>query len=214
MKRITAGVVVLILLGAAFLGGHFFWPQHQGPIDSLIEEAQNHDLQIPGETKKRVITEDECHGQLEEIKDLTTHTMNYHITHSEDTYRATKQGTSYPLTKNTVALECDGIVKVGCSVDDISIVVDKESETVYLTLPSIVVLDNYVIMESANTEGSKNNPLNPLSFEDYQEVLVELEEKGLQQAKDKGIFDEARKTLELTIRNSIGSITDYDIVFM
>ena len=119
-----------------------------------------------------------------------------------------------PLTKNTVAVDCQGVVKVGFDVGKIAVEVDEESETVYIRLPAAAVLDNYVIVDTVDASASVNNLLHPLTFEQYQQVLVSVEEEGLAQVTEAGIFEDAETAFKLIVTQFLAGVTDYRIVFL
>lgn len=73
---------------------------------------------------------------------------------------------------------------MGYDISDISIKVDDYK--IYIALPQAQLNDNYVIWDTVECE-EKNNIFNPISFDQYQEFIDEIEEKGLSQVEEKGI---------------------------
>ena len=70
-------------------------------------------MKLPGETEKRIVTIDEVETKLAEIGELSTYSGRYEVTKEADYSRYFLDDIKVPGTKNTVHLECEGIVKVG-----------------------------------------------------------------------------------------------------
>lgn len=118
-----------------------------------------------------------------------------------------------PGTTNTITIECSGVVKVGYEVEDIEIKVDNDSLKIYISLPEAQVLDNYVIWDTVRCQ-EENNILNPIDFEQYQDIISEIETEGLALAEADGIYEDAEANMETIICNFLSGFEDYEIVFL
>ena len=112
-----------------------------------------------------------------------------------------------------MSVEASGIAKVGYDVYHIRTRIDNESQTIYISLPEPQVLDNYVIWDSV-VSVEKNNILNPIDFEQYRELISELEGLGLEKAEADGIYQKAEEQLKVLIENFLSEFAEYEIVFM
>lgn len=218
MKRIKetlSSLLVIILLiafgaGIGVYGDRWYTAQkHEGIIHQSNEDL----LQLPGETERYVITQDEIEARLREIREFASYSGIYEASRTEDVWR-NLDDLSLPGTRNTVAVHCEGVVKAGYDVDLISVEVDAENETIYIKLPPVSVLDNYVIVDTVDTSGSVNNILHPLSFEQYRQVIVSVEEEGLKQVTEKGLFEHAKEASQNLIIQCLAGVTDYEVKFL
>jgi len=170
----------------------------------ILEEEEE---VVAEEPQKVIITKEEVEAKLSEIGELATYSGEYHVTKS---FEMPKNYWFLDVSKN-LDVECDGIVKVGCEIADIK--VEVLEDTIVFSLPETKVLDNYVILDSVNFD-IKQSILNMIGFEDYQSILADVEQTGLEQAEGFGIYDVAETRLENIIRNYMGEFTDYEVRFM
>ena len=75
------------------------------------------------------------------------------------------------------------------------------------------MLDNYIIWDTVKCDDT-NNILNPLDFSQYQEMIAEIEEAGLQKVKDEGIYEKAQKSVQKIIVNFLSGFQDFEVVFL
>ena len=59
-----------------------------------------------------------------------------------------------------------------------------------------------------------NNILNPINFSQYQDLIQEIEEKGLDKVGDEGVRQEAEKNLKVLIEGFLSEFSDYEIIYM
>ena len=55
-----------------------------------------------------------------------------------------------------------------------------------------------------------NNILNPINFSQYQDLIQEIEEKGLEKVEDEGVRQEAEKNLKVLIEGFLSEFSDYE----
>ena len=216
VKETLGSLCVILLLFALGFGagvGGCLWHQAKSQRAAAILQPQADLLQLPGETEKFIVTLDEIEVALQELQELATYSGTYQASRSEDVWRCLDDW-GLPLTRNTVAVKCEGVVKVGYDVNLIAAEIDEQSETVYLRLPPVSVLDNYVIVDTVDASSSVNNLLHPLSFDQYREVIVSVEEEGLAKVTEKGLFEHAEESFRRLVTASLAGVTDYRIVFL
>ena len=85
-------------------------------------------------------------------------------------------------------LEGAGCVKVGYDVSDIKIRVDDDK--IYISIPEARLNDNYLIWDTLECSEA-NSILNPIEFSQYQEIIDEIEEMGLEEVESQGIYQSA-----------------------
>lgn len=167
-------------------------------------------LSLPGEKIKRVVTKNEIDMRLAEIKELATYSGSYHVTRSEDFSRFIGNSV-IPGTTNVITFECDGVIKIGYNLDNISFKIDEDK--IEIKLPKPEILDNYVIWDSVICD-EKNNILHPINFDEYKVVLEAIEQEGVKEAEKKKIYDLAEKNMKLLIKNALSVFSDYSVKFI
>lgn len=207
MKRLI-GTSFLAL--AMFVGGiavdQLFISQ---PEAVVVEDS---DPVLPFESEKVAITKYDVTTKLSEIAELATYYGSYSVERSQDQSRYWVDNFKIPGTTNTIAITCEGIVKVGYNLDDIVVKVDNESEKIYITVPDASITDNYIVWDSVKVD-EKNSILNPIEFSQYHELISEVEQAGLEHVESQGIYELAEDHLKRIISLSLEPF-DYEIVYM
>lgn len=209
-KAIVSTVLILLLIVGIFAGGYYLG-KHPELIGKTYNKSSNETSSPLSE--KITITEEDIRVKLVEIKEISTYEGKYAVKESVNSNRFFLDNIKVPLTKNKITIECNGIIKVGCDIEDIGIQVDNDSKKIYIKLPPIQVNDNYIILDSVKCKET-NNILNPIDYEDYRKLFSEMEEKGLKKAEKKGIYKKAEENMKLTIKNAISGFEEYKVVFM
>lgn len=102
-------------------------------------------------------------------------------------------------TTNSIEIKASGVVKVGYDMSKMVINVDNDSSKIYIKLPEIQLNDNYVIWDTVTCSES-NNILNPIEFSQYEEIVDEIEQMGLEDVESKGIYDNASENIKNIIK--------------
>lgn len=213
LKETGSSLLIIILITAlGFVGGYWYHSQKTEAEAEVIDDTTP-DVKLPGETEKRIVTIDEVETKLAEIGELSTYSGRYEVTKEADYSRYFLDDIKVPGTKNTVHLECEGIVKVGYNLEDIGVNIDNDSYTICISLPKATVNDNYVIWDTVKCV-EDNNPLHPIEFDQYQTLIDEIEAEGLSQSEDKGIYTEAENHLKNIIINFLSGMDDYKVKFL
>lgn len=205
-------VTVVIILTVTFGAGYYVGGSANKAEAVVVEEVTDtFDLELPFEVEKRVVTVEEVESKLVEIGELSTYSGEY-------TYTLGKEEARYWLDKipvlgstNSIEITCNGIVKVGYDMNDIVVRVDDDK--IYISIPEAKLNDNYVIWDTVVCNES-NNIFNPIEFSQYQEIIDEIEAKGLEDVTSKGIYQEAEKNLKVLIEAFLAEFSDYTIVYM
>ena len=217
MKKAISNIVYTVfciaLLALVFGAGYYMGTNNENGEIMAASDSADYGAQLPGETVVSVITEEDIEVQLHEIGELSTYIGEYTVEITEGTSRHILDDISIPLTQNLINLKCTGNVKVGYDLDDIDVRVDNASKKVYISLPEPEVKSNYIIWDTIEYS-EKNNVLNPIQFSQYKDLIGKIEEDGLQQAEDDGIYNSAEENLKNIIVNYLGKFDDYEIVFM
>lgn len=215
-KTISSTIAVLLTLALFFGAGYAvrgFLDQEAEVVEPIAPVEEEFDLQLPAEVEKRVVTVEEVEVVLVDISQFSTYSGEYTATKSAEYTRYFIDNIPVPGTTNAINIECQGIVKVGYDVEDITVEVDNDSQKIYISLPAPEVLDNYIIWDTVRCQ-EENNILNPIDFEQYQSLIAEIEADGLTIAEEKGIYADAEENMKVIIRNFLSGFEDYEIIFL
>lgn len=213
-KTVSSTIAVFLVIALVF-GVGFFTGKYYGNKAEVVEgpQAEDFDLELPGEVEKRVVTIDEIQMQLMEIGELSTYSGEYSVNKSADFTRYLLDDIAIPGTTNTIRIECQGIVKVGYDIEKITPQIDNVSQKIYIALPEAEILDNYVIWDTVKC--SENNTIfNPIDFAQYQTLIAEIESQGLSQAEADGIYDQAEDQIKRIIQNFLSGFKEFEIIFL
>lgn len=213
IKEIVSGLLTILLIaGLGFGGGYWYCSQKLKGGAEVVENAEL-GMKLPGETVKRIITVDEIETKLMEIGELSTYAEEYEVTKEADYFRHFLDDIEVLGTKNTVHIECKGIVKVGYTLEDIGVNIDNESGTICIALPEAAVNDNYIIWDTVKCR-EENNPLHPIAFAQYQTLIDEMEAEGLSLAEEQGIYEKAEEHLKNIILHFLSGMDGYQVKFL
>lgn len=207
-KALQEFIAFILVLGIGFGGGYLWCKYEQKPEADTINHSGSG---LPGEVTKRVVTTKEVKAKLVEIGQLATYSGEYAISKSAEEMR--NWGIDIWGTKNEISVKCSGIVKVGYDISDLAITVDNKNQKISIVLPQPAILDNYVIWDSVECTES-NNPLNPIEFSQYQDLIQEIEDEGLEKVEGKGIYKAAETNLKLIIVNFLAEFDEYTVEFL
>ncbi|MCR5515664.1 MAG: DUF4230 domain-containing protein [Lachnospira sp.] len=178
-----------------------------------VSTTSDDGLSLLGETQVREVTVEEVKVKLEEIGELSTYQGTYSITYGKKETRELLEKFAIPFTSNNITIECEGVVKIGYDLDSINVEVAEADKKIFISIPEAKINDNYVIWDTMNCS-EENNILNPIDFSQYQELISEIEEKGLEEVENDGIYTKAEDNLKLLIEKFLGDFEEYEIVFM
>lgn len=146
-----------------------------------------------------------------EMEELTTYCGEYTVTLGKDETRYFLDNIKVLGTTNSIVITADGIVKVGYDMKKVVAKVDDNK--IYIKLPEAQLNDNYVIWDTISCSES-NNILNPIEFSQYQEIVDEIETKGLEDVKTKGIYNTASENVKNIMNKFLSDFNGYEIVYM
>ena len=157
-----------------------------------------------------VITVQDIRTELKEISELSTYEGEYTVSLSADETRTILGGIKLDFAKNSIAISADGVVKVGYDFSKVGVKI--EDSIIYISLPEPQINDNYLIWDTVDCR-EKNNIFNPIEFEQYHELIAEMEQKGLEDAEAKGIYASAEDSIKNIISTFLSKFEGYEIVF-
>lgn len=201
-------LAVVLVLSVVFGAGYYTGKRTAEPTDAADKSTG---LELPGEVEKRVVTVEEVKSKIMEMAELTTYSGEYTVTLGKDETRYFLDNIKVLGTTNSITITASGMVKVGYDMKEI--VVKVGDNKIYIKLPEAKLNDNYVIWDTVSCSES-NNILNPIEFSQYQEIVDEIETKGLDDVKTKGIYNSASKNAKHVIDGFLSEFKGYEIVYM
>lgn len=206
-------LAVLIVLSITFGAGYFYC--YVSRLNNESEVVANvdsgFDLELPLEVERRAVTVEEVEAKLVEIGELSTYAGEYTCTLGKDETRYWLEKIPVFGSTNSIAITCDGIVKAGYDISEI--IVNVDDDKIYISIPEAHLNDNYVIWDSLECVET-NNILNPIEFSQYQELVSEIEQMGLETVVDQGIYSKAEENLKGLIKVFLSEFDGYEIVYM
>ena len=156
---------------------------------------------------------EEIEAKLMEMAELTTYCYEYtDVANANDPrYLFNNTKIKVPGATNSIEITASGVVKVGYDMNEI--VVEVDDDKISITLPKAKLNDNYVIWDTINCSES-NNILNPIEFSQYEELIDEIEKKGLEQAESAGIYQKAEENVKQIMDGFLSEFKDYEIEYM
>ncbi len=207
-------IIVIIVLAVFFAVGfisHDYLVKDEPATIIMHETTPDFDLRLPVEVERRVVTVDEVEGRLAEIGELSTYSYEYSSTYATEQTRYFLDDIPVYGTTNSITITCNGVVKAGYDLDAINVrVVD---DTIVISLPEAKILDNYVIWDTVVCT-ENNNILNPIEFSQYQEMVGEIESKGLDQALNGGIYNLAEDHMNSIVQAFLSEFDGYRVEFI
>ena len=214
MKKVQKFFAVLLIFSLGFGAGWIFFMCNQSKDAEVVDsaDADGVDLRLPGETEKCIVAFSEVETQLKKAEQLVAYSSKYSFSRTDKNKREVF-GYYVWGTTNTIHLEGVGVVKVGFDMDDIVPAIDNESQEICISLPEPMVQDNYVIWDSIKSN-DKNCMANPIEFEQYQQLIGKIEQEGLAQAEEEGIYEAARENAKNVIQAFLSGFDSYEVVFL
>ena len=112
------------------------------------------------------------------------------------------------ITESSYLASYDGVVTAGVDFDRITLRRDDASGVITVTLPAARVLNVDIDPNSFTLYSEKTGLGNPISMEDFNASLVELEQTAEQKALARGLLDKASDNARVIVRNFIAGLVD------
>lgn len=201
--------VLTFIFGVGYYTGINTFDSEEVIVEKIVEKPM--DIELPGEVEKRVVTVEEVEARLMEIAELTTYSGEYTVTLGKDETRFFLDNIKVWGTTNFITITASGIVKIGYDMN--MIVVKVDDDKIYIKLPEAKLNDNYVIWDTVKCSES-NNIFNPIEFSQYQEIVDEIETKGIVEVESNGIYEKAEENVKKIMNGFLSEFIDYDIIYM
>ena len=114
------------------------------------------------------------------------------------------------FTESSYLASYDGSVTAGIDFDKVSVSRDEGNKILTVSVPKAEIQKVFIDPESFELYSEKIGIGNPISVEDFNMSLVELERSAKDKAIDRGLLQRADEHAEAVIRNFVVSLTGTD----
>ena len=121
------------------------------------------------------------------------------------------------ITESSFLASYDGVVRAGVDLSAAVIEKDGERKRITVSLPPAAITDVDIDPESFQLYSEKAGLANPISAEDFNNALVELEATARDKALARGLLDRADENAHALVRRVVGALVDlneYTLVFV
>ena len=212
IRDIVASILAIALfITIGYEIGYYRAEKTIEPEQVVVEKTVEKIIELPGEVEKRVVTVEDVESKLHEMAELTTYSGDYTVTIGKEETRYWLEKIKVLGTTNSIELTASGIVKVGYDMSEFNVSVGEDK--IYISIPEAQLNDNYVVWDKVKCTES-NNCFNPIEFAQYQEIVAEIEDKGLEDVESKGIYEKAEEHVKKIMDGFLSEFVDYEIVYM
>ena len=224
MKSSRKSVVYLVLIGLVLLvtAGLILWHQGHRPDSArpMVSARPADDVVVRKEVEKIVtvekeITADVIQDGLNDVGVLVTEEYYFTEVVGFSSIKKLFKKLELGITESSYLASYDGVVTAGIDFTKITVSKDSELHTVEVRLPKAEILNVDIDPESFELYSEKTGLGNPISAEDFNSSLVELENTASEKAIERGILDRADQNAKTVVKNFIAGLRltfDFEIL--
>lgn len=112
------------------------------------------------------------------------------------------------FTESNYVGSYDGVITAGVDLTRARVEKDEENRCITVTLPPAAIQSVDIDPESFKLYSEKSGLGNPLSAEDFNRALIELEQNARDKALERGLLTKADENARTLVRNMVGSLVD------
>ena len=219
---ILIGVTLLIVAGVVLfgiLGQGKTTESNQAPV--ITAPAQPDVKVVYKETEKMVEVEKEITATVVQdgLRDMGVLVTDEYYFTEVVSFSSVKDflGFTIGATESAYVAGYDGVVTAGLDFSAITVIKDDSAKTVTIRLPACEILNIDIDPESFVLYSEKSGWGNPVSVQDFNKSLVELENNARTKAIDKGILTRADENARQLISRFVSGLLgdqDYRVEFI
>ena len=197
MKSSRKSVVYLVLIGLVLLvtAGLILWHQGHRP-----------DSARPMVSARPADEADVIQDGLNDVGVLVTEEYYFTEVVGFSSIKKLFKKLELGITESSYLASYDGVVTAGIDFTKITVSKDSELHTVEVRLPKAEILNVDIDPESFELYSEKTGLGNPISAEDFNSSLVELENTASEKAIERGILDRADQNAKTVVKNFIAGL--------
>lgn len=211
----AAGLLVVAIVAVIAGGGRGKTPESTEAVRSTAEPIVRYVTQtetvyvdkiVPVEVEKEITTEILEEG-LQEMGFLITE--KYLFT-EVTTFESTRSYAWIIKANSKLVMGYDGCLSAGIDFGAVKLRKDDVNHRITVKLPKAEIYGCELDLESFEVYQEDVSKWNPISAEDYNGSLIELENRARERALERGILDMAASNAQTLIRGFIGGLVDLD----
>lgn len=215
MNSSRKSVVYLVLIGLVLLvtAGLILWHQGHRPDSArpMVSARPADDVVVRKEVEKIVtvekeITADVIQDGLNDVGVLVTEEYYFTEVVGFSSIKKLFKKLELGITESSYLASYDGVVTAGIDFTKITVSKDSELHMVEVRLPKAEILNVDIDPESFELYSEKTGLGNPISAEDFNSSLVELENTASEKAIERGILDRADQNAKTVVKNFIAGL--------
>lgn len=214
MSKFTKTIVAVV--ACLVLGALIFAYSEDQTLSLRVEEKEvgTEETTIIG--TERIITSEILEESIRDIGKLVTKEYAYREIEEYSDYVKVKDF-KVPFTETRFLFTYDGIIYAGVDFEEIGVSMDENQKLIIFFMPDPIIISKELDLDSFSLLEQKSSIFNPMSMEDANMSIRELEEHALEKALSRNIMESAAKNAEVLLRNfvkSFSGINDYSINFI
>lgn len=152
------------------------------------------------------ITSELVGNRLESAKELVT--TKYYYTNTAS-YQNTKDfyGWKIPFTTKTFLVTYDGIINAGVDLEQMTIQVNENTQTIDIHLPEPKILSHEIDENSLKVFDEKDALFNSIQIADYTQFEKDQKQQAEKKAQERGLLTEAKKQAQTAITSLLDKDT-------
>lgn len=116
-----------------------------------------------------------------------------------------------PFTESSYMVSYDGSVFAGMDLAAAQLQKDDQQKTITVQLPNAEIQTVHIDLDSFRLLEERSGLGNPVSVQDFNSSLQELERKARKSAAERGLLDKADENARLILARFIGSLVDLSV---
>lgn len=178
-------------------------------------EVENDELKKEIEKMKK--EQKETDAIREEIKQISEYAA-YEFNYTSILYLSGKNnfyGFQLPGTGNRFIATIDGTIKIGIKCDNVALEQetgkDGQVTAVNISVPHSEILDNYPISDTLTVYDEKNNIFNPVTPEDYNELLSDAQKEEAKKVQKSDLLKKSDESIEYLLTSHLQAVYGEDV---
>ena len=145
----------------------------------------------------------------EEVKEISEYSVHEVVTTEQGTIQNAKKlmkKYSIPFTEKTLTAQCKVIVKMGVSLENADISLDKENKVISVVIPHSEIMSMELDEDSWEIVTNQNGLFNGVKIEDDDKIRKSIKKVAKQRMKDEDQYAKADERAVETIQELFGML--------
>lgn len=179
-------------------------------LNNKLEELLNVRDAVP------VVTKTMLEESISSASELVTKRYMYRNAKQQTDSKEWIMGWTMPFSSTELLAVYDGTITASIDLREVKFGINESAKTITVTMPKSKIFDHNIPTETINVLEVKNNLLNSISFNDYNQFIAAEKPEMEQRAIDQGLLTEADKEAKAIIEaflKTVPGIDQYKLIF-